>query len=302
MKKLNFQVKEKLVALTGTIFWFWNSYYSFLHSCGVPKSLILRFPKEAFNKYDVMRNILQELENSGNKDILNAIVPAFYNMRGPIDRDQLDVNRAKKLLNELRELVGTDPIEEEIKERARQEARRRYQESVGFNRSKREQLYALNQRFIKLASGVNVSPQARGFALEDLFFDLLAFSEFEFTPPFRTPHGEQIDGHFRYEKFDYIVETKWTKALTKQPEVSVFDGKIRGKAQSTRGFFLSANGFDPNAIEKFSGDAPRIILMTGEDLALILNGQLDFSDAMKAKVDAIVRKGQILLLVRQIAT
>ena len=125
-------------------------------------------------------------------------------------------------------------------------------------------------------------------------FDLLQLNEFEYSKPYRTPDGKQIDGHFRYEKFDYLVEIKWTDGLTKQKDLSIFDGKIRGKAQSTRGLFLSANGFDDNAVAKFSGDSPRIILMTGADLSIILSAQISFHDAMKAKVDAIVRFGNIL--------
>jgi hypothetical protein len=50
------------------------------------------------------------------------------------------------------------------------------------------------------------------------------------------------------------------------------------------------------------GDLPRIILMTGEDLALVLSGRVLFVDAMKAKVDAIVRLGNILFPVRLVAT
>jgi Restriction endonuclease len=140
---------------------------------------------------------------------------------------------------------------------------------------------------------IDVTAQQRGFRLEDLLFDLLQLSEFEYTPPFRTPGNEQVDGHFRYEKFDYLVEAKWEKDLTKQPDLSIFDGKIRGKAQSTRGLFLSAMGFDEHGIRKFSGDAPRIVLMTGEDLALVLSGRFSLADAMKAKIDAIVRYGTI---------
>ena len=124
----------------------------------------------------------------------------------------------------------------------------------------------------------------------------------EYSKPYRTPDGEQIDGHFKYEKFDYLVEAKWTIGLTKQTHLSIFDGKIKGKAQSTRGLFLSANGFDENAVKKFSGDAPRIILMTGEDLAMVLSGQVLFFDLMKAKVDAIVRYGNIYFPVRNIKT
>ena len=103
-----------------------------------------------------------------------------------------------------------------------------------------------------------------------------------------------------YEKFDYLVEAKWITGPTKQPDLSIFDGKIRGKAQSTRGLFLAADGFDGNAVEKFSGDAPRIVLMTGEDLAIVLDGTLPLADVMRAKVDAIVRYGNIDFRARDI--
>ena len=160
-----------------------------------------------------------------------------------------------------------------------------------------QRLLDLNRRFRELTED-SYTPQQRGFELERLFFDLLNFAEFEHARPYRTPNGEQIDGHFRYEKFDYLVEVKWTAEPTKQRDLAVFDGKIRGKAQSTRGFCLAANGFDNDTVNKFSGDAPRIVLMTGEDLAIVLDGRLPFFDVMKAKVDAIVRYGNINFSVR----
>ena len=300
-KRLSFEVKEKMVALSGACFWFWNSFDSFLDSCGVPRQIRDRYPREAYNKYQLMRNILTDLDNAGKIDIINAIVSNFYRIRSPVDRDNLDVKQAQGLLEEFRELVGTDPIEAEIQRQAQETVRANYQVSIIERRAWTEQLNKLNKRFIELASS-DISPQKRGFDLEALFFNLLAFYEFDYTKPYRTGAFEQIDGHFRYEKFDYLVEVKWTEGLTKQPDLSIFDVKIRGKAQSTRGFFLSANGFDENAIAKFSGDAPRIVLMTGEDLALVLSNQVAFDDAMKAKIDTIVRKGQILLPLRTIMT
>lgn len=300
MKKINFEVKEKMVSLSGACFWFWKSFYSFLDSCGVPKSLQKKYPQVAYNKYDVMRNILGELEEKNQIEIINSIISNFYNLRNAVDKDQLDTNKAKRLLEEFRELVGSDPIEDEIKKREIEQARRKYQKSVEERKSSTEKLEELNTRFSKLASLQDVTPQQRGYKLEDLFFDLLQLNEFEYKRPYRTPEGEQIDGHFKYEKFDYLVEAKWTEELTKQEELAVFDVKIRGKAQSTRGFFISASDFDENAVRKFSGDEPRIILMTGEDLSLILSGQVLFTDAMKAKVDAIVRHGNIHYLLRNI--
>lgn len=301
-KKLTFEVKEKMVELAGACFWYWNGFYSFLGSCGVPQSLQRRYPREAYNKYNMMRAILEYLEQAGNTETIGALVSGFYRLKGPIDRDQLDEARAKRLLAEFRDAVGNDPIEAELAKQAREKARASYEHSVVDHRERGKRLEALNTEFLALTTGADVTAQERGFRLEKLFFQLLHLCEFEHTAPYRTPGHEQIDGHFRYQKFDYLVEAKWTQGFTKQPDLAIFDGKIRGKAQSTRGFFISANGFDEAAVAKYSGDSPRIVLMTGEDLALVLSGRVLFDDAMRSKVDAIVRLGRILHPVRLIAT
>ena len=299
-KRISFNIKEKMVGLAGACFWYWNSFHSFLESSGVPKSLHQQYPKDAFNKYDVMRNILGILEERGQIETINALISNFYRLRNAVDRDNLDNDKAKRLLQEFRDSVGNDPIEAAIKEKDREKARASYQQSVKDTKAKQDDLSDLNARFLALAAKTELTPQQRGFEFETLFFDLLHFAEFEHTKPYRTTDGEQIDGHFKYEKFDYLVEVKWIVGPTKQKELSIFDGKIRGKAQSTRGFFLAAGGFDDNAVNKFSGDAPRIVLMTGEDLAIVLNGTLPMSDVMKAKVDAIVRHGNINFSARNI--
>ncbi|MEL6898600.1 MAG: hypothetical protein AAFP90_21085 [Planctomycetota bacterium] len=299
-KRISFDVKEQIVGLAGACFWYWNSFHSFLESAGVPRSLHQRYPRDAYNKYQVMRNIIGVLEDQGHVETINTLISNFYRLKNAVDRDKLDTDKAKRLLTEFRDSVGNDPIDAAIKEQEREKARSSYQESVASTKAKTEGLTELNKRFLDLAAAQSITPQQRGFKLETLFFDLLHFAEFDHTKPYRTPDGEQIDGHFKYEKFDYLVEAKWIAGATKQKDLSVFDGKIRGKAQSTRGLFLAAEGFDENAVNKFSGDAPRIVLMTGEDLAIVLNGTLPIFDMMKAKVDAIVRYGNINFPARDI--
>ena len=301
-KRISFELKEKMVSLAGACFWYWSSFYSFLDSAGVPKSLQQKYPREAYNKYQVMRNLLSDLEQANQLETIKSIISNFFKLRTAIDRDSLDESKAKQLLTEFRELVGNDPIESEIRKMEHEKAKVAYQQSVDERRSQTKRLEELNTKFTTLITLNELTAQQRGYRLEELFFDLLQFSEFEYSKPYRTTDGEQIDGHFKYEKFDYLVEAKWTEEITKQKDLSVFDGKIRGKAQSTRGLFLSANGFHENAVSKFSGDAPRIILMTGDDLAIVLRGQVSFFDAMKAKVDAIVRYGNINFAIRSITT
>jgi restriction endonuclease Mrr len=298
-KQIPFEVKEKIIALTGACFWYWNGFYSFLDECGVSKTFIERYPKEVFNKRSLMRNILKDLEERGEVEVIQSIISNFYRLKGPIDKDKLDSKKAKDMLAEFRELVGNDPIEKALLEKERERLKKIREENILRSKSFEDQLNELLTIFQKLSAQEGVSVQKRGFELEKLFFRLLEVCEFEFNKPFRTD-SEQIDGHFKFEKFDYLVEVKWEKEPTKQKDLSIFDGKIRGKAQSTRGFFLSAAGFDEKAVDKFSGDAPRIILMTGEDLVYILLGRISFFDVLKAKTDAIVRRGQINFSVKNI--
>jgi len=297
VKRIRFELKEKIVALTGSCFWFWNSLYSFLDSCGVSKTIYMQFPKESYNKYDLMRSIIEYLENKNEMDIINNIISNFYRMNQAIDKDYLDNNKAKILLDEFRKTVGNDPIENEIKKQKEKKYIEERNEKIQFKKDFEDNISGLNKIFLNLFSLKDLTPQQRGYKLEELFFELLRINEFEYSNPYKT-EGEQIDGHFIFEKFHYLVEIKWTTELTKQKDLSIFDGKIKGKAQSTRGLFLSTNGFDDNSILKFSGDTPRIILMNGEDLALILNGTFNLYDAFKIKVDAIVRYGNILYPLR----
>ena len=52
-KRLSFDIKEKMVQLAGACFWYWNSFHSFLDSCGIPKALQHRYPQGTFNKSSV---------------------------------------------------------------------------------------------------------------------------------------------------------------------------------------------------------------------------------------------------------
>lgn len=292
MKKLNYEIKEKMVALSGACFWFWDGFHSFLRSCGVPPSMLARYPKGTFNKYQVMRNILDDLDNTNNHEIIQNIVSSFYRLTTPIDKDNLDIDKARRLLQELRESIGNDPIERAVKEQARKQRQKEAIQRSEKTQSQIKRLDDLRKQFLSLFANSEITPQQRGFELEKVFFELLDLEEFDLTRPYRHA-GEQIDGHFNYGKFDYLVEIKWLKEAVTQSDLSIFDGKIRSKAQSTRGLFLAVNSFDDNAIRKYTGHSPRIILMDGQELTNILEGRRTFFDCIRFKVDALVRFGDI---------
>jgi hypothetical protein len=292
MKKLSYEAKEQMVKLAGACFWFWDSYHSFLQSCGVPGSLVSKYPQSGFNKYSVMRNVLTDLENDNRIDIINNIVSGFYRLNAPIDKDNIDVEKAKQLLTDFRMAVGKDPIERAIHEEEKKREIDDIKQAAAKAQSKSKERAALYQQFMSAYQSATMTPQEKGYELERILFELLSLEEFDFRKPFRGI-GEQIDGKITHEKFDYLVEVKWLHGPAKQDDMSVFDGKIRGKAQSTRGLFLSMNGFDDHAIRKYSGDSPRIVLMDGTELMHILDGRRSFYDCLQFKIDALVRLGDI---------
>ncbi|MFA5104088.1 MAG: hypothetical protein WC527_02810 [Candidatus Margulisiibacteriota bacterium] len=286
-KKLDFNKKNAMIQLAGSCFWFWNTFYYFLNSCGLAPSAYEQFGKSV-GKYQVMRSLLELLERQERHDLILNIATGFYNLK--LSEDGIDLKKAKQLLDEFRKSTGETLVETEAEKK--EQVRRITEQKKMF-----EEKQVRSRRIVELKNvytqlSCSSDKQKRGYDIESLFFDLLSIEEFENTKPFRNP-GEQIDGHFKYEKFDYLVEIKWTQDTAKQEDLSVFDGKIRGKAQSTRGLFLSINGFDSQAVLKYKTDSPRIILMDGQDLFIVLDERTTFYDLMKYKVDQLVRKGEV---------
>jgi hypothetical protein len=291
MKKYSFEVKQMIIELTPVCFWFWGSFNSFLDNCCVPRTIQEKYPQGSFSKPAKMRNIISDLESRKYFDIIDQIISEFYKLKGAVDRDNLDVEKAKSMLAEFRELIGNDPIDQEIEKRSKSKRIEKQESDIKAINARQDRLNGLRKKLIDLGNYVE-NPQFRGFELERLVFELLAFEEFEFRKSYRSP-SEQIDGLLKYEKFDYLLEIKWEATPMKQKDFSIFDGKIKGKAQSTRGLFFAMNGFDLDVVAKLSGSEPRIILMDGQDFMAILEGRFTFSDCMKYKVDALVSHGNM---------
>ena len=125
-KRLSFNIKKQMVELAGACFWFWNDFYSFLASSGVPSSLYDQFPKQNYNKYDAMRGILGALEEQGDFESINRLISNFYQLDNAVNPEKLDTEQAKKQLAKFREIVGDDPIEAEIQRRKHKKARAEY--------------------------------------------------------------------------------------------------------------------------------------------------------------------------------
>jgi len=125
--------------------------------------------------------------------------------------------------------------------------------------------------------------QARGFAFEKLLDELFAAHSLAPRGAFRLA-GEQIDGSFEWNGGVFLVEARWRTKPADAADLLVLRGKAE-KSEWTRGLFISINGFSSLATETLRmGRRANLIAMSGEDLALILEGHWTLEDALRVKL------------------
>ncbi|MFZ5495497.1 MAG: restriction endonuclease [Verrucomicrobiota bacterium] len=142
------------------------------------------------------------------------------------------------------------------------------------------------------------APQQRGYDFErflrELFdaYGLLARASFRLV-------GEQIDGSFVMHNETYLLEAKWQNEPTGAGDLHVFEGKLRQKADWSRGLFVSNSGFTTDGLEAF-GRGKRVVCMDGFDLSEMFRLRRDFSDVMAAKVRRAAETGSPFVSVRDL--
>lgn len=102
---------------------------------------------------------------------------------------------------------------------------------------------------------------------------------------------QQLDGYFRFEGFDYLVEMKWEKNPVNSPKIASLKQKVDTKLTSTRGLFLSINGFRDEVIQDFSNKDAKILFMDGQELAYILENRISLYEALKVKIISVSKTG-----------
>ena len=139
--------------------------------------------------------------------------------------------------------------------------------------------------------------QTAGYSLEDILERLFPLFELEYRKSYKT-NTQQIDGYFKFEGFDYLVEAKWRKDQPNENEIGGFKRKIDTKLESTRGIFISINGFRDEVIKAFDGNKTNILFFDGEDLIHILEGRIDLREVIRAKIDKAAQEGIVFLPVK----
>ena len=158
-------------------------------------------------------------------------------------------------------------------------------------------LLALQDKHHTLSS---MAPQPRGYAFEGFLNEL--FDLFGLAPrgSFRLV-GEQIDGSFKTGPDVYLVEAKWQNIQVAEQTLLGFSGKVEGKAQWSRGLFVSYSGFTQDGLDAFSrGKRTSIICMDGLDLHYILQGKLNLIDVIDRKMRRAAETNNAFVSVRDL--
>jgi len=135
--------------------------------------------------------------------------------------------------------------------------------------------------------------QGRGYRLEEIIGEVAALDGLRWTPPFRKETVTQTDGMITSEGLRYLVEARWRVDAADVQAVAALAHKASRNFSSTRGMFLSMAGFRPEVVRELETGDKNVLLMSGQDFALILEGKMTFPQALQLKVDEGAKKGHI---------
>ena len=287
MAPLPYEIIQAMIQCFGRAFHYKDNLAAFFLSCEVPRPLNDKHREQA--KFVWGRNILSELgQTEKGCQIQRRILTELCKLRDLPDKEVADRDAAINSLRELKRLALEQKLfVEEIREKEKirsgqNEERQRIIQERG------RTLERLRNAFNEAV--VSDNRQEAGYSLEDLLKDLFSLSEIEYRKSYRT-ETQQIDGHFRFEGFDYLVEAKWRKDRPTEQEIGGFKHKADSVLESTRGLFISVPGFRPEVVQQFNGHGGNIILIDGSHIIQILEGRHDLRDVLRIVISKAAQEG-----------
>jgi|ERR1051326_3277515 hypothetical protein len=283
-----YDISQAMIQCFGKCFHYKDGVAAFMRQAGVSSALIAKYRDEP--KFVWARHVISDLsQTEPGHDVLRRMLTELCKLRNVPDEKVPDRNAALGALRELKDLAVSHDLYVEEKRSGgsqRQELAKQKERIVAERSSK---LRELQRTF---SDGLtNANRQVTGYVLEDLLRELFSLFDIDYRKPYKT-NVEQIDGHFNFEGFDYIVEARWRKDQPTEQEISGFQGKVERKLESTRGLFVAVQGVRAEVINAFSGRGCNLIIVDGYDLAQIFEGFVDLRDALKFKIEKAAQEGR----------
>jgi len=263
-----------------------------------PYDLLLETNRDGFKKYQVTRELLTTLNESGEKSLRERRevlrrVTEFENFSACWEGDQL---KAKGLVAEIRQVVN---IKDSFTRMAQERDAERRQHQV----QKRAETEALQRKQAEMAEIQRdlcalfgeANPQKRGKALEGVLNRLFKAHGILVREAFGRrgidSEGviEQIDGVVEMDGQTYLVEMKWWEKPLGAAEVSPHIVRVFSRA-GARAIILSYSGFTDAAIATCR-DALRerlVVLGTLQEIVTALEQGVDLRSLLARKIQAAI--------------
>lgn len=263
-------------------FWRKESLRKFLRQSHVAESHLATWSPDE-SKRDFLDRTFAALQRSekgkaviGQMAIFLAEQTTFPDLRNWED-SATKIQDASKAVAELKAFVARQN-EEVRSEREREVAKAKSREERAVIQQQRTSLSALMQRLNDLAPQMGTAPG--GYAFQDWFYDLLAFTEIEHRRPYNTG-GRQIDGSVTVDGTTYLIELKFTADQAGGPDIDIFRGKVESKADNTMGLFVSMAGYSSVAVKEASGKKSTLLLLDASHIYLVLTGGMQYIDVVR---------------------
>lgn len=289
MDALPFSIREQMIQCFGKCFYYKDTMEAFLVSTGISPALARKYKDEY--KLVWAKKLLNDLNDSEEGKVFqHKILRAFYDLRDLPDKALVGKERNEGLdrLRSLKELIIELKLVEEKRKEDGNARKRLLEEKSKIIAQRSERLRELKDVFYKGLTSSN--RQEAGYDLENILMNLFSLSEIEYKKSYKTP-TQQIDGSFSFEGFDYLVEAKWRKDQPNEGEIGSFQRKVDTKLKSTRGIFVSVNGYRNEVIEAFNNNT-NILLIDGIDLTHLLEGRIELKELLAMKIKYAAQYGK----------
>ncbi len=289
MLQLPYEIRNQIIQCIGLCFHYKDNVEAFFISCGVDKKLVSKHKNLA--KFVWARSLLAELDDHADGFLIQRrILTELCKLRGLPDKDVPNPDAGLSALRKLKELAIENKLEIEDKKSDINQRKNMLEEKIRITQNRAKLLEELKSIFVSsLHSG---NRQNAGYSLEDILERLFPIFYLDYRKSYRT-ETQQIDGHFKFEGFDYLVEAKWRADQPNESEIGGFKRKIDTKLESTRGIFISINGFREEVLKSFEGIGSNILFFSGEDIMYILEGRIELDEVMHKKVDKAAQEGKV---------
>ncbi|HRU78214.1 MAG TPA: restriction endonuclease [Rectinema sp.] len=259
---------------------------AFLVSAGVPKSLVQKYKN--LYKFTWIKAILNDLDQmEDGPTIEKRILTELCKLRKLPDNGVSNTEIALKNLREIKLLAIEHDLFVEEERASAINKKKLAAEKARIIEERSLRLEKLHKAFMDGIVGPN--RQQAGYSLEDILAELFSLFCIEYRKSYKIS-TQQIDGHFKFESFDYLVEAKWRADLPTEQEIAGFKRKEDTKLESTRGVFFSINGFRQEVVEAFQGGG-NIVFFSGEDLVFILEGMISLDEVLRIKIEKAAQEG-----------